>query len=245
MSEGPTILPNTSLDELVAAAHELKTPLSIIVQLAAAVSDPSLGLDQHQQQITLERIRLSAERTLRLVSGLTTAYRLDDNDQLSFGFELEPLNIIQICEEAVHEILPFAAHHGQTLNLHIGVRRTQLVVGNSELLKSVLFNLMDNAIKHNPAETVVDVCLRKRSDIVRVCVRDSGPGFKKGDLTALRQHLGRQLQPFHGRAQSSGLGLYIASQMAASMGGSLGVGSTKIGADFHVDLLQSKQLSFL
>lgn len=245
MSEGTDYLPKTPIDELVAAAHELKTPLSIIAHLAAAIDDESLGLTPGERHVALERIRLSADRTLRLVQGLTTAYRLGESNQLAFRFELEPLNIGQVCEEVAHEIVPYAAQHRQTLNLLNGVRRTQLVVANNELLRSVLFNLMDNAIKHNPPQTTVDVSLRKRHERVRVCVQDNGPGFNRGDFAALRSHLGKQLLPLGGRSSSSGLGLYIASQMATAMGGQLGVGTTKTGADFHIDLLQSNQLSFI
>lgn len=245
MSEGTDYLPKTPINELVAAAHELKTPLSIIAHLASAVEDESLGLTPSERRVALERIRLSADRTLRLVQGLTTAYRLDEGNQLAFKFELEPLNISQVCEEVAHEIVPFAAQHGQTLSVFNGVRRTQLVVANNELLRSVLFNLMDNAIKHNPPQTTVGMTLRKRQDRIRICVQDSGPGFNRGDFATLRNHLGKQLMPLAGRSSSSGLGLYIASQMATAMGGRLGVGTTRTGADFHVDLLQSNQLSFI
>ncbi len=234
----------TSLNELVAAAHELKTPLSIIMQLAAAVEDEELSLTPAEKHIAMERIRLSADRTLRLVQGLTIAYRLDDqSSQLSFRFEQAPINISQICEEVANEIMPFAQQHRQKLKLHILARR-QLVVGNNELLRSVLFNLIDNAIKHNPPQTTIDITLRRRNDVVRVCVHDNGPGLGKKNFKRLRQQLGQQLQPL-GRSSGSGLGLYIASQMAEAMNGRVGVGNTKSGADFHLDLLQSRQLSIL
>ncbi len=243
MSEG-IMVSETPLNELVAAAHELKTPLSIIMQLTAAIEDEELSLTPAEKRIAMERIRLSADRTLRLVRGLTIAYRLDDQpSQLSFRFEQTPININQICEEVAHEIMPFAQQHTQQLNLHLLARR-QLVVGNNELLRSVLFNLIDNAIRHNQPQTTIDVTLRRRNDVVRVCVHDNGPGLSKGDFKRLRQQLGRQLQPL-GRSSGSGLGLYIASQMAEAMNGCIGIGNTKSGADFHVDLLQSKQLSFL
>jgi len=230
------------LQSLVAAAHELKTPLAIIAHLASALEDDSLATPQ-QRQVSLQRIQLSAERTLRLIQGLTTSYRIGD-DQLRFALNLQPINVTQVCEEVAHEILPFANVQSQSLELYLG-QRSQLVVGDKELLHSILFNLLDNAFRHTPPETTVSMHIRRRSEVVRVCVHDSGPGVQPSDMSRLKQRLGRQPQPIVTRSSGSGLGLYIAQQLADAMGGRLGVGTVKSGADFHVDLLHSRQLSLV
>lgn len=230
------------MQSLVAAAHELKTPLAIISHLASALEDGTLVTPEQRRQ-GLQRIQLSAERTMRLIQGLTTSYRLDEQ-QLSLALNLQPVNLTQICEEVAHEITPFADVQGQKIQLNLG-QRSQLVVGDQELLHSVLFNLLDNAIRHTPPETDVRMHIRRRTELVRVCVHDSGPGIQPSDMTKLKQRLGKQSQPIVTRSSGSGLGLYIAQQLAAAMGGKLGVGTVKSGADFHVDLLHSAQLSFV
>lgn len=242
MSEGMTGQANQPA-ELIAAAHELKSPLTLIAHMAATLRDADMGWTPAEQAVALERIQLSAERTLRLVQGLTVSYRLAQESQLGLAFTLEPLNIAQICQEAAHEIAPLAAAYNQTLQLRVS--RSHLVVANNDLVRSIIFNLLDNALRHNPAQAAVRVSLRSHAAVTRLCVQDSGPGFAPGDLKRLNQTLGKRPQPLSGRAGSSGLGLYIASVMAETMGGRLGVGRTKIGADFHLDLLPSKQTSFL
>lgn len=246
MREGSAYIhgPETSLNEVIAAAHELKTPLTIIAHLAAAIEDPSLELTPAEQTVAIRRIKLSAERTLRLVQGLTVSHRLAHNDQLAFQFALEPLNATQICEEVIHEITPLAKQYDQQVQFTSSLK-PQLVVGNAEFLHSIFFNLIDNAIRHNPPQTAVTVRVRRRDELVRVCVQDNGPGLAGRDLQRLRQTIGTELQPLHGRSGNSGLGLYIASTMAKAMGGKLGLGHMQAGADFHVDLQYSKQLSFL
>lgn len=231
--------------ELIAAAHELKSPLTLIAHLAATMQDATMGLTPAEQAQALQRIRLSADRTLRLVQGLTMSYRLVYDDQLAFGFELEPLNLAQACEEVAHEITPLAQAHGQSVLLSLRSRRHHLVVANNDLVRSIIFSLIDNAIRHNPPQTDVHISLRSRQAVMRLCVQDNGPGFAPGDFARLSQTLGRQAQPLHGRAGSSGLGLYIAGTMARAMGGRLGMGRAKLGADFHLDLMHSKQMSFL
>ena len=230
------------MQSLVAAAHELKTPLAIIAHLAAALEDDTLSTPE-QRQTSLRRIQLSAERTMRLIQSLTTSYRLED-DQLKFALNLQPVNISQVCEEAAHEILPFAQAQGQELKMTLG-RRSQLVVGDRDLLHDILFNLFDNAIRHTPPETSVRVHMRRRRELVRVCVHDDGPGIQPSDMARLKRRLGSRPQPIITRSSGSGLGLFIAQQMAHAMGGKLGVGLVEQGADFHVDLLHSQQLSFI
>jgi signal transduction histidine kinase len=230
------------MQSLVAAAHELKTPLAIIAHLASALEDESLVTPESRRE-SLQRIQLSAERTMRLIQGLTTSYRLNEH-QLSLALNLQPINLNQVCEEVAHEITPFAKVHNQSLQLQLG-QRSQLVVGDKELLHSILFNLLDNALRHTPPDAEVRMHLRRRSELVRVCVHDSGPGIKASDMTRLKQRLGKQTQPIITRSSGSGLGLYIAQQLAGAMGGRVGVGTVKSGADFHVDLLHSAQLSFV
>lgn len=237
-----TTISDDYMQSLVAAAHELKTPLAIISHLASAMEDESYATPE-QRRAGLQRIQLSAERTMRLIQGLTTSYRLNEQ-QLSLSLNLQPVNITQVCEEAAHEITPFADVHNQSLQLQLG-QRSQLVVGDRELLHGVLFNLLDNALRHTPPEATVRMHIRRRTELVRVCVHDSGPGIQPSDMTQLRQRLGKQTQPIVTRSSGGGLGLYIAQQLAGAMGGRVGVGAVKSGADFHVDLLHSRQLSFI
>ena len=230
------------MQSLVAAAHELKTPLAIISHLASALADNALDTPEARRD-SLQRIQLSVQRTMRLVQDLTTTYRISEQ-QLGLALDFQPVNITQVCEEVAHEITPFATAHSQALHLELG-RKSQLVVGDRELLHSVLFNLLDNALRHTPSETAVRIHLRRRSEVVRVCVHDSGPGIQPSDMTQLKQRLGKLTQPIVTRSSGSGLGLYIAQQLAGAMGGRVGVGTVKNGADFHVDLLHSRQLSFV
>jgi len=230
------------MQSLAAAAHELKTPLAIIAHLASALEDESLFTPAARRE-NLQRIQLSAERTMRMVQGLTTSYRLSEQ-QLTIALNLQPININQVCEEVAHEILPFARVHDQTLDVRLG-RRSQLVVGDGELLHNIIFNLLDNALRHTPPQTTVQMQLRRRDELVRVCVHDDGPGIQPSDMVKLQQRLGKQIQPMVTRSSGSGLGLYIAQQLAEAMGGRIGVGKSRRGADFHVDLLHSRQLSFI
>ncbi|HXH26830.1 MAG TPA: HAMP domain-containing sensor histidine kinase, partial [Candidatus Acidoferrum sp.] len=237
MSEGksePTDkAPEVLINPIVAAAHELKTPLTIIAHIAACLEDDLFAMSPGERRESIQRIRLSAERTLRLAQGLTVSQQLNDG-QLGLGFALEPLNIAQLCEEAIDEMLPFARAQDQRFMLKKPTS-PQLAVGNRELLRSVLFNLLDNAVKHNPPEQAIHIQLGGHRGMVRFAVQDNGPSLKSKDVQHLSQTIGRELQPIRGRAGNSGLGLYITGQMLKVMGGRLSVRSVSVGTSFFVD----------
>ncbi len=232
------------LAPLLAAAHELKTPLSVIAYLAASLSDESQQLTDAKKRNYIERISLSTERMSRLVEGFTQAYRLGDERQLNL-LGLEPVNVVQVLEEAAHELQPLARQLDQKIELKIA-NGSSLAVANRQLLTSVMTNLIDNALKHNPANSQVDIGLIQQGQYLRASVKDNGQELSRHDLQRLRGSFGKELQPLSGRSHSSGLGLYIAAQLTKAMGGNLGaICHHRSGATFYADLQRSTQLSLV
>jgi signal transduction histidine kinase len=228
------------LSSLVAAAHELKSPLSLVRQLSLMLE--SGDVSSSEQQRMLRQITLTSERALRLTSDLTRSSRLSDG-----LFSLEPINPKQLCEEIVHELAPLFAAHGQTISL---ASRTHplLLVANRDLLRRILMNFSDNALNYAHTEGgVVQLQINafKKGKFIRLGVRDFGPALSSDLWQVLQKKLSRAPQPLHARPQSSGLGLYIAGQFAEAMNGSIGVTRHHDGATFYVDLQASEQLSFI
>lgn len=224
---------------VIAAAHELKTPLTLITYIAQMLGDDQLGLTAADRAAYVQRLKLVSERTLRLVQHLTLSSRLDGAH--GFDFALEPVNIREVCEAALHELAPYADQYQQVLELHAG--RAPVVVANREITYDIVVNLVDNAIRHNTPGTAVVVRPATRGDRVRLHVHDNGQGIDAASVAHLRQTIGTAPQPIMGLGGSSGLGLYIAGQFAGAMGGSLGFGRAPAGTTFFVDLIRSRQLS--
>lgn len=229
---------------LVAAAHELKAPLVLMRHLAQSLADTQM-LSPAQQRDYLERLQMTADRSLRFVQHLTLSYRLEnDANQLPFAFAVEPLNMNKVCADALHEMSPYAKQHKQQLQLK-GLHCPHLVLANRDVLHDIVINLVDNAIQHNPSGQTVEVMAECRGEQVRLLVRDKGAGATQSELASLDATIGMQPQPLSGRSGTSGLGLYIVQQFAHAMGGNLGMGRSVNGMTFFVDLLRSKQLSLL
>lgn len=232
-------LSSYELPSLVAAAHELKAPLSLIRQLTLELE--SGNVSPTDQNRLLRQIALTSERALRLTTDLTKAQRLGGS-----LFELEPINPQLLCEEVARELAPLYAARGRIIRV---ARRSKplLVLANKDLLRRIMLNFGDNALHYADSDAPIEL---KASSLfsgqkVRISVRDFGPALASDAWRRLKSELGKNAQSIHARPASSGLGLYIASQFAETMHGSIGATRHRDGATFYVTIDASTQLSLL
>ena len=232
-SEGSPV--TASLPSIYVAAHELKAPLVLMRQLALELrsTDP----DNVQ---TIERLRMTVERSLRLVEQLTKTSRLEDA-----LFDSEPLLAQAVCSAVREELAPFAQASGQEIIMRVS-RRSGVAVGHRSLLTALLVNLCDNAITYNPEGGKVVVSAVSTNSGVCFSVRDEGPQLSHQVFNALRGTLGQGPLPLSNRPRSSGLGLWIAAQFAGAMGGTLTMTRhQQAGITVSVVLPRSKQISLI
>lgn len=225
-----------SLSALTAAAHELKAPLSLIRQLSLVLQDDSLQEQQNTKEL-LRRITATSERAMRLVTLLTKHARLEDA-----LFELEPVNVLHVCEEVVAELWPLTNMVRRPI---IAARAHQhIAVANPELLRAIILGLCDNSFAYALGEQPIRITISQSGEQLRIAVRDFGPTVSRTSFNRLQQALGKTLQPLGGRPQSSGLGLYVAGRFAQAMQGALGVvRHREEGMTFFIDMPQSRQLN--
>lgn len=223
----------------VAAAHELKAPLALIRQLSLSLEQG--GWDETERQRMLRHITLTSEGALRLTTDLTRAARLEES-----LFQLEPLNLRELCEEVAHELAPLFKAKNRELRVAAS-RRSALAVGNRDLLRRILVNFSDNALQYADSDTPVTLQASSvtRGERVRIGVRDFGPAVPADVWQVVKRYLGRAPQTLHNRPGSSGLGLYIAGQFADAMNGQIGATRHRDGVTFYVELLSSHQLRLL
>jgi signal transduction histidine kinase len=227
------------LPSLIAAAHELKSPLALVRQLSLMIEAGDVTSDEQARM--LRQISLTSERALRLTSDLTRSVRLD-----GAMFELEPINPQELCRDIVHELRPLFVAHGRDVRL-AARKHPLLLVANRDLLRRIIMNFSDNALHYGSSDGVVEIQIRalQSGSIIRVGVRDYGPALSSDMWRSLKSKLSQSPQSVHARPQSSGLGLYIASQFAEAMQGTIGVTRHRDGATFYVEITASRQLSLL
>lgn len=233
----PDSICDTISPSIVAAAHELKTPLVLLRQLSLQLAETT---DESRKTEIIRRMRLTSERSLRLVDNLTRAARLDDA-----MFEMEPIQLSNICYDVIDEMRPLSKALDQNFQIRVG-RRPVVAVANRDLLRSLLVGLIDNALQYNRPGGDIVISAGLRGGRAVVTVRDNGPIMDLLEFRKLAQLIGRNAAPMSARPLSSGLGLMIAGMFANAMSGDLKLSRHhRGGVTFQADLPVSSQLSLL
>jgi len=209
---------------LLTAAHELKSPLSLLRQLALSLdfaADPS--------KVTDQMVSIS-ERALSQIDDLLSVARLENG-----LFELEPVNPRNICDNAI-----FSTGLNSAPLLKTTYRnRCKLVIANHQLLRSIVGNFLQNACKYGDTTRLT---ITDHAGSVRISVRDFGPALPTSIWRTINAD--KLNSPIHTplRPGSSGLGLFIASRFARHMNARLGATRHRDGTSFYLDLPVSRQL---
>ncbi|MEI6850468.1 MAG: HAMP domain-containing sensor histidine kinase [Candidatus Saccharibacteria bacterium] len=229
----------TGLSSVVAAAHELKSPLVLIRQLSLMLEDSDLEIIEKKR--ILQQISLTSEQALRLTSDLTRSARLSDA-----LFDLEPINPQQLCEDIINELKPVFEARNHDVRL-LSRKNPLLLIANRDLLRRIIINFSDNALHYSDSDNTIEIqiALHNSGNTVRLGVRDYGPTLPGDIMKSIKGRFFDKSMSINTRPQSSGLGLYIASQFADVMNGSIGVIRHRDGSTFYIDLQASRQLSLI
>ncbi len=184
------------------AAHELRTP---VAGIKAQAQVARAAVDDVERTRALDNAIVGCDRAAHLIDQLLTLARVD-----ALGGELvEPCHLRAIATEVIAAIAPMALNHNVRLELTEGAEAS--VRGNSALLRILLRNLIDNAVRHTRPGTLVQVSIADGGDQVRLSVADNGPGIPESELDKVME---RFYRPLGTEASGSGLGLSIVKRIA-------------------------------
>ncbi|MDX1765875.1 MAG: HAMP domain-containing sensor histidine kinase [Candidatus Saccharimonadales bacterium] len=233
-AQKPVLRPASSLDLVASTAHDMKTPLVLINGLAERLLDDELPEPQRRQY--LERLLLSSERLLHLIESLNSAHRAERGRDL----EMSPVNVQVVINDVIDEHQLHAKHRHQKLKT--SSKKGPVVLTNRMALYRILSNLVDNAIKYSEPNGEVQVVTNRRGNLVSIMIRDRGIGIKRDDMNKIFSLFGQAVEPSNAVPGSSGLGLFIAKQLAESIKGNLNVVPIKEGSTFTLTLPVAQQL---
>jgi signal transduction histidine kinase len=216
---------NTRKQMTADIAHELRTPLSLILGHAEAVHD---GVLQPSRE-NFEIIRDEATRLEHLVNDLRTL-SLADAGELSMQLQTtEPQRLL-------HEVASLYQYQTQKKNIALALD----VVPNLPTIKvdpgrmtQVLTNILDNAMRHTPEGGRIVLAAKEVKDMVELSVQDSGPGLRSEDINRIFERFYRTDSARQREDGGSGLGLAIAKSIVQAHGGQLSAES-KPGAGLQV-----------
>ncbi|MBZ0267837.1 HAMP domain-containing histidine kinase, partial [bacterium] len=220
---------------LYIAVHNLKAPVGAVTMLLDNMRAGLAGETTETQRDWIDRCRKRLDELSRFMADLQTLSSLE-TDIIDSVFH--PVDVPSIARSLVDEYRDVAASHGQALGTDIrGV--VPRVLGHDRLLREALVNYVTNAIKYSPRNGHITVGVRSEPPVVRVEVKDDGPGIPPGENDRLFREFAR-LPPRDGEAPTepgTGLGLAIVRRIVAAHGGRVGVESEPgAGSTFFLEL---------
>ena len=210
------------------ASHELRTPLTSIQANLELLQAAGKGSEDDRH--TVDSALSSTKRMSGLVSDLLLLARADAGRRAA----TRDLDLAAIATEALEEVQPLAGD--RRIESHLdGPLPMQ---GNPDELHRLIRNLLENAVRHTPDRTTVELTARRDGDEALLEVVDDGPGIPADMESQVFDRFVRGDGPADtAGGGGSGLGLAIVRAVAESHGGSVSAGrSTYGGARFSVRL---------
>jgi two-component system sensor histidine kinase QseC len=205
------------------AAHELRTPLAAL-KIQAQVA--RAALDAAERQRALDNVIAGCDRATRLVEQLLTLARLEPTELKTRHVTCD---LSAITREVAATIAPFALARG--IEIELDAPASVELPGTLDLLRVLVRNLVDNAVRYSPASGVVSVSLSSSNNQVTLSVLDQGPGVTPEE----RANLGRRFHRVLGSGESgSGLGLSIVKRIAELHHASITFGAGEAGRGLRV-----------
>jgi two-component system, OmpR family, sensor histidine kinase TctE len=192
------------------AAHQLRTPIAGL-RTQAELALRLTSADEIHASLT--QLQKAAEHTTRLVNQLLSLARAEPVAEQ--GELVETLDMTTLTRDITTEWVPRAIERGLDLGFE-GTDDAIPVKGNDFLLREMLGNLIDNALRYTPRGGHVTVRLARTLAHIEISVEDNGPGIPENEREAVLDRFHRVLGT---GVEGSGLGLAIVREIAQRYGG--------------------------
>ncbi|HEX7676142.1 MAG TPA: ATP-binding protein [Bdellovibrio sp.] len=200
-------------------SHDLKTPIAkiqaIVDRLMVHHQEAELGQD-------LRSLRAFSDELNRYIQSILKVLRVESRD---FKVNMDVADINEVIEEALQQLRPLARE--KSIQIHTSLEPMFSLEFDSTLIKEVVINLVENAIKYTPAGGNIEVVSHELEDSVHVLVKDTGEGIKPEDMDRVWGKFTRGSDQDL-RTKGTGLGLYLVKYFIELHGGKITMES-KVG----------------
>jgi two-component system phosphate regulon sensor histidine kinase PhoR len=208
-------------------SHELKTPLTVISGYAELLSRGLAGAED--AAAFGGKIYAESQRLVNIINDVMQLSRLDEG-----AVTLERVNLFALVSEALERAAPVARSRGVGLSAS---GEDVFISGVPQILREMVFNLVDNGIKYNHEGGVVRVSLVVCGGAARLCVEDNGLGIPPAEQERVFERFYRVDKSRNTSTGGTGLGLSIVKHGAQLHGASIelesdGISGTRICLTF-------------
>lgn len=181
-------------------SHELKTPLQTIMG-ASELLEGGLVSAKDQPQF-MSKIRKEAARLLTLIEDTLKLSQLDEQ----FPMEMETVDLKALIEGVGDELQEAARLKGIIVEKDL---KAVQMVGHRRLLRDIIYNLLDNAIRYSPEKSRIQLGLWQTDSQISFSVKDQGPGIDEAEQERIFERFYRVDKSHSRRTGGTGLGLSI------------------------------------
>lgn len=220
-------------DFVANVSHELRTPLTAIQGFAETLLSGALEDPQNNRRF-VEIIRNHAARLSRLTDDLLKLSRIEAG---KLDMDFQAVDLGTLIGAAVESARGAANQKQLSLAVADVTRNLPRILGDANLLREVMRNLLDNAIQYTPAGGSINISATKKEGFVVITVADTGIGIPQADHVRIFERFFRVDAARSREVGGTGLGLAIAKHIVEAHSGQIWVESTVAeGSQFHFSL---------
>jgi signal transduction histidine kinase len=197
----------------------MRSPLTAIQGSSELMGRYNLN-DAKRKQMA-DMINAESKRLARMIQTFLDIERLTDGQMEIRSEAFEAADVIRPCLERAR---PLAER--KQIELRLDELQPSTLRGDRELMEYAVYNLLTNAVKYSPAETLVTVSAHRDHNQLRLAVRDQGIGMDEKELRNIFQKFYRTKKAEDSGEVGTGIGLSIVDQIVAHHGGRMEVTST-------------------
>ena len=202
-------------------SHELRTPLTAISGWAETLSaDPGANIDQTKRGLGI--ILKESRRLTTMVEELLEFTKMQDG---RFTLRVESVDLASELEDAIYTYFELFRQEGIEVSYKGPDEDVPPIVADSERMKQVFCNVLDNAAKHGGAGKRIDASMTREGTLQVIRVRDYGPGFPEAELPYVK----RKFYKGSSKARGSGIGLAVCDEIVQRHGGVFDIGNADGG----------------
>ena len=219
-------------NEFVATvSHELRTPLTAINGALGLAIGGALGELNRSAQKMLTMAHASCGQLNQLINDLLDTERLASGKMY---FEIRTVALVPLLKQSITQIA--AMQHKQQLVIRYDNDKPYQVLADKVRLSQVCLNLLANAVKFSPPDSMVEIILTEEAQRIRVSIIDQGGGVSSEFLPQLFQRFAQADSQDNRRHSGTGLGLAISKALIEQMEGQIGYQRYPQGSCFYFEL---------
>lgn len=210
-------------------SHDLRTPLVSITGALTALDEDDVNLDEASRNTLIENARDEAERLNRLVGNLLNMTRIESG---AMKLNIEPSDAQDLIGTAIAQLGWRISQHQIKTNIPANFPLVQM---DFTLMVQVIVNLLENAVKYSPENSLIEISASIVDSKARLNIADRGVGIPLDDLIRIFDKFYRVQRPEH--VSGTGLGLSISKGIVEAHGGTIrALNRAGGGAIFEVEL---------